>query len=597
MQNRPSLVATFASVKFPFDLPPEILVPERTVLDLADRLRAHIHLWCYLRRKSGRGGSAMFDCSSLSSARVAVMPAVLDRLSKWCRHDNARPASVDGRLKCLSSFLAWADQAEHHGQFERVLSDPEIAFQALRDYHSYLRARLQSHQLLPGSVAKRDHNAIACLSVIHDRNYLDRLEPLAYRQWVGTAAPVDDAVQAFVSMVQAVFDSAAGIVLREIAGENSLGSARCLHLSAGGDPRIYELPECYTDARVMDLACVAFAVLVLADSGANLSVLQGFEEPEDLNDQLSQPDKVSLRYRAVKFRAGGQLVPVHLTALTATRLPTYLRIRKRFIEHLGCDDIGPLYVQGGYSDVYSQLRSVISPTSVQPLARYFLQSLRKKFSSIGAKLPPVTLRQLRAYKQQHLVRRETVAVAAAVMGHSVETAVRAYCKAQEGLRAVELGQYLGSLEKTILASSAGNLASSATESVPAGACADYGNPSPFRSTLQVQPDCNKVEGCFFCDNYRLHADEVDLRKLMSCRAALKRIVPLQFDSVIVERVYLAIVDRIDALLGEIRLRVPKIYEDVRYDVDEGGNLTSYWSSKLQQLHLLGMLSDRSGEAL
>ena len=218
--------------------------------------------------------------------------------------------------------------------------------------------------------------------------------------------------------------------------------------------------------------------------------------------------------------------------------------------------------------------------------------LRKKFLAIGARLPQVTLPQLRRYKQQHLVREHPLAVAAAVMGHSVETAVRAYCKAQEGLRAAEMSQFLGSLERTVLAASPDGARPSNIQAMPAGACADYGRPAPAGKMPLVQPDCSKVEGCFFCAKYRLHADQKDLRKLMSCRVALRRIAPHQTDSARAELVYLAIVDRIDALLGQIRQRVPKIFEDVRQEVDERGELTIYWSTKLQQLHLLGMLPAR-----
>ena len=105
----------------------------------------------------------------------------------------------------------------------------------------------------------------------------------------------------------------------------------------------------------------------------------------------------------------------------------------------------------------------------------------------------------------------------------------------------------------------------------------------------MQPDCSKVEGCFFCDNYRLHADKEDMKKLMSARQVLKRISPLNGDSIRAERVYTAVVDRIDALLKELRRREPKSFETVRVDVEEHGQLTRYWANKLQQLHLLGML--------
>jgi len=55
------------------------------------------------------------------------------------------------------------------------------------------------------------------------------------------------------------------------------------------------------------------------------------------------------------------------------------------------------------------------------------------------------------------------------------------------------------------------------------------------------------------------------------------------------RIYSAVVDRIDSLLGELRRRQPKTYDAVRLDVEERGRLAAYWARKLQQLHLLGML--------
>ena len=105
----------------------------------------------------------------------------------------------------------------------------------------------------------------------------------------------------------------------------------------------------------------------------------------------------------------------------------------------------------------------------------------------------------------------------------------------------------------------------------------------------MTPDCSKVEGCFFCDNYRLHADEEDMKKLMSCRRVLQYIVPLNGDSIRAERAYTAVVDRIDSLLGELKRRRPQPFETVRMEVEERGQLTRYWANKLQQLHLLGML--------
>ena len=175
------------------------------------------------------------------------------------------------------------------------------------------------------------------------------------------------------------------------------------------------------------------------------------------------------------------------------------------------------------------------------------------------------------------------------MGHSVHTAVKAYCNAQREVRQGEMSEYLRSLQKTVLVASKKFPEQPAPIVIPVGACVEYGKPVASGSVGVVEPDCNKVEGCFFCDNYRVHADEQDLRKLLSCRRVLKFIIPLHSDAVQAERVYTAVVDRVDVLLGELKRRQPEAYEAARVDVDEHGQLTRYWASKLQQLHLLGML--------
>lgn len=586
VKNSPRLVATLPVLNFPFARLPEPFAAERTVLQLGDGSRSHSYVWCY-RRRTTAGRRTSYDLSSLSPARAAALPAALARLSMEFRHAGARPATVGKHLAALAGFLAWADGAEHEGRFEAVLSDPELALQALRAHHSFLRSRLQSHQLASASAAQSDRQTISSLSTIHGQDFSDHIEALSQGtgQGCGTKAPKDGEVQAFVSRVQAVFDSAAELLLNEAASTSA--DPRRLRLSAVDDSDIATLPGTYTQGRLMELACMAFAALVLADSGANLAVLQSYEEPEDLPDQLAQPERVNLRDRAIKFRAGGKLVPVHLSAMTTTRLRTYVAVRQAFVSLMGGEDIRPFFIKGAYPQAVREARN---PKGVKPLRGKLLQHLRSRFSSVHAELPSVTLRQLRTYKQQHLVRHQPLNVAAAMMGHSVETAVRAYCKAQEGLREAEMGQFLGSLEKTVLAAFVGFPEASPTAALPVGACADYGKPAPSASEPLVQPDCAKVEGCFFCDNYRLHADERDLRKLLSCRAALQRIAPLQPDSARAEHVYLAIIDRVDALLRQIQFLVPKVYSEVRTDV-ERGNLTAYWSAKLQQLHLLGMLSD------
>ena len=576
----PTHIKALPVLDFPYVTPPDIYAPASTVLRFADGNKVYAFQWCYLRREGvGRGVIKSFDVSSLSEVRVNTMPLVLERLSKWFRFNNARPRSVERALHELGLLLSWADQPQHAGRFEALLGDPDLALEALKGYHTYLRNQLQSHQLASRTASKRDQGAIACLSELHGRVYRDHIEPLQRTQGKGTEVPDAQAVGEFSSTLQAIFDSAAEMVL----GERPLLPQRLLRVSASDGSKTVELRASYGPLRLMELACVTFAGLVFVDSGANLSVLIDYEEPEDLEAQLAEPDRINLTQKAVKFRAGGKEVEVHFSATTMTRLKRYLRVRQALVAALGDADIAPMFVQCKYGNSRGE------PIAVCALDQDFLGYIRRKVIRIGASLPSVTLRQLRAYKQQDLVRRAPVAVAAKVMGHSVKTAITAYCKAQETTRRGEMGKFLASLQKTVLATSEDLPEQSHQKVIPIGICADHGKPSPTDSSAVVAPDCSKVEGCFFCDNYRLHADAEDMRKLMSCRRVLKYIVPLNGDSVRAERVYTAVVDRIDALLRELKRWQPQAYETVRVDIEERGQLTRYWAGRLQQLHLLGML--------
>lgn len=579
----PNYVKTLPVIDFPFDHLPNIYAPASTVLRIATGKPVFAFQWCYLRRKGENLGVVKsFDASSLSEARVKAMPLALERLSKWFRFNDARPRTIEATFAMLRLLFFWMDRPQHAGRFEDILSDGNLALEALKGYHTYLRHRVQSHLLKPSTAAGRDQKLITCLSEIHGIDYKDYIEPLqSYNRSNGTEAPDTQSVAEFSSTLQAIFDSASDIVLKD----RPVPSGRLLRISATDDSKTVTLRANYGPLRLMELACFVYAGLVLVDSGANLSVLQEYEEPEDLEAQLARPDRINLTQKAVKFRAGGKEVEVHLSATTMTRLKTYLRVRQSLVTSLDCDDIGPLFVQCAY-DRHNQKGE---PTQICALDRDFLKFLRKKVTGAGASLPSVTLRQLRAYKQQDLVRRAPVAVAAKIMGHSIGTAIQAYCKAQDATRCSEIGEFLGSLQKTVLEASESLQEQSHQKIIPIGLCADHGKPSPTTSTPAAAPDCSKVEGCFFCENYRLHADEEDMRKLMSCRRVLQYIVPLNEDSIRAERVYTAIVDRIDTLLGELRRRQPQTFETVRVDIEERGQLTRYWANKIQQLHLLGML--------
>ncbi|RZL03821.1 MAG: hypothetical protein EOP36_02980 [Rubrivivax sp.] len=579
-------MATLQVVDFPFERLPDCYVPQSTILRLSESGQAHPYLWCYLDRGKSKS-STEFNPSSLSQARVSVLPHVIERLSKWCRFQAAKASSIERRFSCLSQFLSWADLPEHNRTFERVLCDPELALLALHQHHTFIRQRLQSHQINQRTAAALDQGVVRILSEVYGRTYMDEIEPLSTtNRGLGTVAPDDREVASFLSTLQAIFDSAVRMIIH--AGDGSEGTelnpvGRVVRLSSTDDTRTAILAEGYSGTRLMELACVAFAGIALADSGANLAQIQSFEVPDDLHDQLISPDRVNLAFKAIKFRAGGKTVPIHFTSAVMSRLGAYLRMRRCLMACMGSEDSPMLFMQCEFK------HGAREPVAVRRIGDDFLKQLRNKVRIVGGELPPITLRQLRAYKQVHVVRKHGVKVSADIMGHSVATAIRAYCNAQESVRESEMGHFLKSLTTTIVAVRKSHSVGSVTVGIAVGSCAGYGQPKPIDTQAVVEPDCDKSEGCFFCGQYRVHADETDLRKLLSCRNVLRRLAPLQGAAVAADRVYVAVIDRIDMLLAELSRSNPQEYKRIEWNVDGEGDLNRYWAVKLQQLHLLGAL--------
>ncbi|GCB06542.1 hypothetical protein [Ralstonia sp. SET104] len=579
---------------------PDLYVPQSTILQMSDGAQTHAYLWCYLERKVN-GKRYRFNPSSLSAQRVEDMPRAIERLSKRFRFDNARPRSVhDDLANGLSRFLNWADAPMHHGKFESILSDPDLALEALQKHHSYLRQRMQANHTekrinAPGA-SMQDTGAIKMMSVIHDREYGNEIEAIKNVRGEGVKAPKTEDVAAFMACAQGVFDSVARIVLGDPRENNDYASLDELRWQSGAQQCSAPIPTGTHTERVMELGCMAYAALCIGDSGANLAPIQSYEEPKDLHEQLANPERLNLRHKVIKFRAGGKEVPVHLTSTTVTRLRSYLRLREALRLRFDCPEIGPMFIQCRYPHASAQAR----PLGIIPLPQSFTSALRSRFSAFGIKLPPVTMQQLRAYKAGKVVKEHSPKVAADLMGHSVSTAIRRYSKITDAESRSEMAPFLASLTSVVLTPSEAGAESSKRvipiTAIPAGGCEDHGQPEALSDNPLVKPDCRKTEGCFFCNKFHVHADEEDCVKLMSCRSVLERLAPTLGDSGAAELVYAVVIERIGALLNEIKRTNPKAHEQARVAVLKEGRLSRYWASKLQQLHLLGLVAPSSALA-
>lgn len=578
---------------------PDLYAPQSTILQTSDGAQTHAYLWCYLERKLS-GKRYWFNPSSLSAQRVADMPRAIERLSKHFRFDNVRPRSVSAELwGGLTCFLNWLDAPlHHHGRFESILSDPDLALDALKKHHSYQRQRMQANdtgkRISAAAASMRDVAAIKMMSVIHDREYGNEIEAIKFIRGEGVKAPKTEDVAAFMACVQGVFDSVARIVPDDPRDHNDYTSLSELRWQSGAQQGAAPIPTGTHMERVIELGCIAYAALCIGDSGANLASIQSYEEPEDIDEQLESPERLNLRHKVIKFRAGGKEVPVHLTSTTVSRLRAYLRLREALRRRLDGPEIGPMFIQCKYPA--GQAR----PLGITPLRKEFTAALRDRFGAFGIKLPPLTMQQLRAYKSGKVAKEHNPKVAADMMGHSVSTAIRKYSNITDAESRSEMAPFLASLTSVVLSRSEAGADSSkpviSITAIPAGGCENYGHPDALVDNPLVRPDCKKTEGCFFCNKFHVHADEEDCVKLMSCRSVLARLACRLGGSGAAEQVYAVVIERIGALLNEIKRINPEAHGRARVVVLEEGRLSRYWASKLQQLHLLGLLAPSSALA-
>ncbi|PTB25788.1 hypothetical protein C9I56_26650 [Paraburkholderia caribensis] len=293
----------------------------------------------------------------------------------------------------------------------------------------------------------------------------------------------------------------------------------------------------------------------------------------ELATSLKDASVARQKFREIKYRAGGRDVTFTVSLGFMPKLRAYLALREYLVQDAEWD---VLFVVVGH---YAQ------PRRLTGLSTQFLERLYSRLDTLGMVLPRIGARQWRAAKQDWAMSNHGPVIAARLMGHSLETALRSYSNGTDAAHKAEMGAFLASVEKTVLGPGndpAGSIGSAV------GICIGFHKPAPIAASVTVQPDCRSTEGCLFCDQYRVHADAADIRKLLGCRHCV-RLVGGRADSIEqYDRSFGAVLRRVDFLLDELRRRDATMVDQIEHDVDIEGNLDAFWSAKLDQLYELGV---------
>ncbi|WP_367395095.1 integrase [Cupriavidus sp. Agwp_2] len=608
-----------------------LLHPERVLLRWEGMSRrSDIGQICYLARdtSSRQRTRRTFDQTSFCSERARVVRLLVTQLSGRMAPGTRRPETIAMYLRVVLEFVNWADRQGLH----QVLCDEKATAEAVHRYFREKREQVSLGNLKRNSVGTNQRYLLSMLRELFRNDDFCADERALRRQLdasVPTAVPDAEAQAALLAWADALFSDISTLVLDfkpyPWRVSTARGESLCLvphrhhhregdtsHGPAGwnletGEPRTREelitrmakagskdplkrsrdvawfsakhLAAANKDAQSpirrshASMAVLCFAALFLAETGVNPAQLLAMKWSPELAASLQDASVARQKFREVKYRAGGRDVTFTVSLGFMPKLKAYLALREYLVQDADCD---ALFMVVGCS---AQRRQLVC------LSPQFLVQLHRRLDTFGIVLPRISARQWRAAKQDWAVSNHGPVIAARLMGHSLDTALRSYSNGTDAAHKAEMGAFLASVEKTVL--KPGNDPAGSIRSA-VGVCIEFHKPAPIADLISVQPDCRSTEGCLFCNQYRVHADATDIRKLLSCRHCV-RLVSGRADSIEqYDSSFGAVLRRVDFLLDELRKRDAALVDQIEQDVDIKGNLDAFWSAKLDQLYELGV---------
>jgi len=621
----------YEDVRMPLAEGTTLLHPERALLRWEGMSRrSDIGQICYLARdtSSPQRTRHTFDHTSFCSERARVVRLLVTQLSARVTPGAMRPKTVYGVLRVVLDFVNWADRQSLY----QVLCDEKVTAEAVHRYFREKREQVSLGNVNRNSVGTSQRNLLSMLrEFFRNDDFCADARVLRWQreEAVPTAVPDAEAQAALLAWADALFSSISTLVLDfkpyPVSVTTARGESLCLvphrhnrregddspglagwNLETGELRTREELITRMAEAGAKDplnrsravawfsakclaaanknaqspirrlhasMAVYCFAALFLAETGVNLAQLLSMKWSPELAASLLDASVARQKFREVKYRAGGSEVTFTVSLGFMPKLKGYLALREYLVQDADCD---ALFVVVGHSAWHRRLVD---------LPIHFLARLYDRLDTLGIVLPRITARQWRAAKQDWAVSNHDPVVAARLMGHSLATALRSYSNGTDAAHKAEMGAFLASVEKTVL--KPGNDPAGSIRSA-VGICIGFHKPAPIAASVTVQPDCRSTEGCLFCDQYRVHADAADVRKLLSCRHCV-RLVSGRADSIEqYDSSFGAVLRRVDFLLDELRKRDAALVHQIEQDVDIEGNLDAFWSTKLDQLYELGV---------
>lgn len=317
----------------------------------------------------------------------------------------------------------------------------------------------------------------------------------------------------------------------------------------------------------------AFLFLFVCNTGCNTQVARDLETVGSIDASVQNQ-----KFRGLKWRADGKEVVLITPVTFLPRLRRFMELRQ--------------YLLGGRKT--SHLFFSCGNRNSKPPARFGRSELdnlyRKLLLDIDPQLPKLGARTLRASVDDYYLRLHGSVVAAAVMGHTVETEQKNYARGSAIDHHEEMTLFMASVSESARRQRVISPMEVTPEGPPleqGGQCISFGTPEALAVHPPIRPDCKDPQGCLFCHHRVLIAGEEDARKIASAAYIMEQLIigPKH------EEAMLPAIAKCDEDLEKIAAfpTCRAMVERVRKDVFENENLTPFWADKYQLFIELGVL--------
>ncbi|MDN5678572.1 MAG: hypothetical protein L0G73_09140, partial [Acinetobacter sp.] len=338
--------------------------------------------------------------------------------------------------------------------------------------------------------------------------------------------------------------------------------------------------------RLASYGLVIGMLLFIAQTGANLDTAQQLQ----LDTMEILPSTQGRRFSGTKSRAGGKEVQPEFGVKFEPVFRQILELRAWYIQDETCIFVFPQR---------NEIQRLV------PIGNGKLQLLKSFLQRIFPQMVWITPQQWRKHVSSQYVELSDGDLLLEVekMGHSLDTAKKNYSRTSFKDASQQISQFFYELRE---------VAVSQTRTVeripvqmldetidaqasPVGACASI-HPQPEKAIGFTEraptPNCQQFEHCLFCQHYAVHADDEDMRKLLSLKSLLGYVKQKATDLIKWEQQFGVVLHRIDEVLKELsdtyenlRDHIFSIQEEV-----ESGDLDAYWLNHFELLIDLGWIS-------